>query len=494
MVRSISSDSNYSLLSSRPVGMKPHTLVPRNRFWDYLRCIYLILVICRPTSAFQTTAQHSTTKPFLTECSATSPKENRGSVASGGKEYDSIASHVPQIPVVAPVVAPADRFHLDMRRVLESRARLASSTTPESSSTSLNDQNERRERPQVLQSDIDGAERVATMLQHMVHVGVATEESYQIVLKAYCNRGRVRWRRSDSKIVCAADEAEVLLDELWSRTKGNITVDTCNLALQIYAVCSTPRGGRNYALRAQELLDRMEACGIEPNVESFSHLVHAWAWQQANMEAGECVQQAQSSLDRLLALSPDVDTQLFCYHCVLEAVSKSASDGSAQTADELLRKMIVLRKSADHKTSYPDAQSYSNAILAWCKSQAPGSAEKANALLIECVKRYERGEFPEGSEPELIAFNGVISAWGRNDVTKAEEVLWMLSALRSKCDNLIPDVMTYNSVLHAHNRNRDRAKSLERVLALVKYMEDNAGEQPAIKPNSFTYNTLMKVR
>ena len=470
--------------------------------WTFFVYILVSLIIFHPSYSFPTTTHFARTKPLrtirdeTTACLATSPKENQGSVANDGQESDSISSHVPQIPIVAPVVAPADRFHTDMKRVLESRAKMAAAASAESSSLSyLNSRKERRQRPPVLQSDVDGAERVATMLQHMVHVGVATEESYQIVLKAFCDRGRVRWRRSDSKIVCAADEAETLLDELWVRMEGNVTVDTCNLILQTYAVCSTPRGGRNYALRAQELLDQMEESGIEPNVESLTHLVHAWAWQQENMGSGECLKRAQENLDKLLALSPDVETELFCYHCVLEATSKASTAGSAQTADEILRKMKSLQRKSESETAYPDAQSYSNAILAWCKSHVPGSAQKANELLIECVERYEGGEFPEGSEPELIAFNGVISAWARNDQTdKAEEVLWMLSDVRTKCEQLVPDVMTYNSVLHAHVRSKDKEKSLERALALVQYMEDNANDQPSIKPDSFTYNTLMKVR
>ena len=109
-------------------------------------------------------------------------------------------------------------------------------------------------------------------------------------------------------------------------------------------------------------------------------------------------------------------------------------------------------------------------------------------------QRFERGQFPEGSEPPLIAFNAVIGAFARNgESEKAEEVLWLLGAVQSNCEILTPDVRTYNSVLHAHLKDTDKERSLQRALALVEYMEENAMNLPSIKPDSYTYNSLMKV-
>ena len=101
---------------------------------------------------------------------------------------------------------PAARFHTDMHRILESRRNLASSTPLVLSPL------ERRKRPEVLTTDIDGAERVVGMLRHMELIGVATDESYQIALGALVQRGRLRWRRDDSLIVCAADMVGEILN------------------------------------------------------------------------------------------------------------------------------------------------------------------------------------------------------------------------------------------------------------------------------------------
>ena len=109
------------------------------------------------------------------------------------------------------------------------------------------------------------------------------------------------------------------------------------------------------------------------------------------------------------------------------------------------------------------------------------------------LDQYKQGAFPAGSEPALIAFNGVISAWARQGrAEKAEEVLFLMDKTRPTCERLIPDAVSYNSVIYAHLRRPDKEKALQSALSLVQYMSDHQDEQPAIKPNCFTFQVLMK--
>jgi hypothetical protein len=382
----------------------------------------------------------------------------------------------------------AARFHSDMHRVLESRENLASNISLTLSPL------ERRKRPALLRNDIDGAERVASMLQHMIEIGVATEESFQIVMKALCQRGRLRWRRKgkDSLIICAADEVGLLFDEIWENQDGKVTTETCNLALEAYAVCSTPRGSRHYASKAQQIIENMKESDITVSIESLDHGMHAWAWEQENLKPGACAEMAQKSFEEMLALEPDVESLMKGYNWILEAWSKSSSEGSAEKAELIFQKMLDIRR--DHPDCmFPNAQSYSNAILAWTKNHGR-SAEKAHSMLVKTVESYEKGQFSDGEEPELIAFNGVISAWARmGRADKAEEVLWMADGLRLTCDELEPDIVSYNSVLHAFVRKKDGSEVLDRVIAIVEYLEANADSRPVIRPDSFTYNMLLNV-
>eukprot|EP00980_Cylindrotheca_fusiformis_P016257 scaffold4829_cov129-Cylindrotheca_fusiformis.AAC.17 len=382
-------------------------------------------------------------------------------------------------------VDPASRFHDDMLRVLESRGNLSSMA-----SLSLSNL-ERRQRPDVLSSDIDGAERVVSMLQHMVNIGVATEKSYQIALKALSERGRLRWRREDSsEIVCAADEVGPLIEELWEIQDGDVSIETCKLVLKTYAVCSTPRGNRMYAQKAQDLLERMEDSGIRITSEALSHVVNAWAWQQENKEAGTCASMAQQNFDRMLELSPDNETIMRGYEWLLEAWSKSSSFSSAEIAEDIFNKMITLKENGVGRMS---AHDYSNVILAWTKHRGETSAAKAHSLLNQMLEDFENGGFKDFTEPELISFNGVIAAWSRcGRMDKAEEVLWLAEEMSSKCKTLSPDVVAFNSVLHGLIRIKDKNESLNKMLSIVDYMEKQAVEKPAMKPNEFTYNTLIK--
>ena len=407
-----------------------------------------------------------------------------------------------------------ERFHQDMRRVLNSRRKVLEDQHDIDDTTRNNNEKtdhlERRRRPDILESDLDGAERVLIMLKRMVELGLATEETFQIAMRACLQRGRQRWyRQSDrTQVICAADQLEELVDQLRG-VVGKVSLETYNLVLEAYAICSTPRGGRNYARRADFLLQRMEEEGLfdsgngtigeelneEIPAETLAHVLHAWAWQQANLQPEDCAERAQEYLFEIQHNSTKpVDTALLlqCYEWVLEAWSKSGSEGSAQNADDIFCRMKELNKTQAESTIL-STQSYSNAILAWSKCKDPRSPERAHELLMEMIKHYDEGAF-SNSEPELIAFNGVITAWARIGKPKmAEKVLWLADTLRLKCQNLIPNVFTYNSVLQSHVRNPNKKEALERIRNLVDYMEMNAVEQPEIKPNSFTYNCLMKV-
>ena len=446
--------------------------------------------------------------------------------------------------------AARERFHYDMGRVIESRRARFQQNYP--------DRYQRRARPVVLEHDDNGAERTLTMLQHLVAIGAATQESFQIVLRAMVERGRLRWYSSTSSgstsggsgtsgsgssnvepittappriaaennnkiIICAADQLERLLNDLSQLIKpSSISLETYNLVLQGYAICSTPRGDRQYAQRAHELLKRMQAIYGHQNdndllLQSQQHVLHAYAWQQANLAHDDyCARQAQQLLEQIEASSRNADPGrlMQCYAWTLEAWSKSGSPGSAAKADELFRRMKELNQTltatndaAGEATSsssssiiyHPrlDAETYSNAILAWTKAtDEPASlaATKSHELLLELVDQYQAGAFPAGSEPPLIAFNGVITAWGRlGRPEQAEQVLKLMERVHQQCQSLEPDAVSYNSVLHAYlTRAPNSAQALKKVMALVEYMEETFQDRPKARPNTFTYFTLLK--
>mmetsp|Transcript_16855 Transcript_16855/g.38929 ORF Transcript_16855/g.38929 Transcript_16855/m.38929 type:complete len:751 (+) Transcript_16855:97-2349(+) len=388
-------------------------------------------------------------------------------------------------------INPANKFHNDMRRVLELRKNAFCNSSNGSSMSSLSPM-DRRNRPALLSDDIDGANRVTSMLRHMVNIGIANEETYQIVLEALCRRGRLRWIDGDSSVVCAADVVDGLIDEVWERQNGVLSTHTCNLALQVYAACSTPRGERRYAEKAQNLLHAMENEGIKPSIESFGHVVNAWAWQQENLGDGECARMAESNLKRMIEEnSPDDEMKLQGYDWVLEAWSKSQEVDAPAYADRILNEMKLTKKgNSSLASTLPNSQSYTNAILAWTKSN---STSKAHNLLYEYIEVFEVNNSTADQGPELFAFNSVISAWarlGRTDM--AEEVLSKANEIRIKYKTLVPDIFTYNSIVHGYLKDRNPTNGLKKMLKLIDYMERNKVGQPLISPDCFTYHCLLR--
>ena len=395
-----------------------------------------------------------------------------------------------------------DAFHQDMRRMLESRS-LAEDAEWQLAAT------ERRRKPTILKSDQDGAERSLLMLKHLRDtMKSATEESYQIVMRAFLSRGRLRWRRSETPsssrmerqqkqqgaILCAADQLEELLEDLQQHQQQTsvISTETYNLVLQSYAICSTPRGDRNYAERAEALLERM---GAAATTESHLHVLHAYAWQQANRMPGDCAAKAHEKLTQICRMAPDdAAIQMQAHAWVMEAWSKST--GGAGRCMELLDAMKELNATCTNNNNdasqFLDAEVYSNAILAWSKTE--NGPENAHNLLLELINKFNQGAFHATDEPPLIAFNSVVTAWGRyNRADKVDEVMQLLETTRQKYPSLESTTILYNSILHSIlSGPLENDVALQKSLRLVDYMEEQSDTRPAIAPDCYSYYTLLK--
>ena len=491
------------------------------------------------------------------------PSHRRDAVrTTAAEENDSIGNNNRNIVVEA--------YHRDMLRVLESRRteetsiplrRGRRSSQPSSSSSSYSSFSDsskvmvagtKKENANSIRSssnnnsraaDPDGAERCRCLLQHLQHtLQAANETSFQIVMYAFLQRGRTRWR-DDARWVCAADQLEQLLHELQEYLqqqqppnelpKGDpssiatprISITTYNYVLQAYAQCATPY--TNYATRAQQLLLQARVTTL-PNLESYLHVVHALAWQQANRKpAREAVQALDVLQQHILVynnnhnnINDDDDdddnsataaVQMRAYAYVMEAFSKSLN-GASQCL-ELLQRMKQLNATFPNNANvsqYLDPEVYSNAILAWSKqevnnnattsgknSSAAHHAEQVHALLLEVLDHAQQNAFGPAAVPPLIAFNSVISAWGR--AQRPDRVEWVLQRLQQERQRhphaLQPDAVLYNSILHSFlSAPLAPNVALDKSLQLLQYMHDESrsGRQPAIAPDSYSYYTLLK--
>lgn len=71
-------------------------------------------------------------------------------------------------------------------------------------------------------------------------------------------------------------------------------------------------------------------------------------------------------------------------------------------------------------------------------------------------------------------------------------MLWKANEMRSKCKHLLPDILTYNSIIFGHLSDLKNHGGLERMLQIIDYMKKNKCEQLAIAPNCFTYHCVLR--
>mmetsp|Transcript_32994 Transcript_32994/g.49842 ORF Transcript_32994/g.49842 Transcript_32994/m.49842 type:complete len:736 (+) Transcript_32994:104-2311(+) len=365
------------------------------------------------------------------------------------------------------LVSPDDKYHLDLVRILSKKPNLPGNPM------------QRTSKPSVLRKDIDGVEKSILMLRRMIQVGVATEESIQIVFEAILRRGRVQWLLPTGVKTCAAEQLETLSLEVEEFLQESLSIDLYNIVLEAYANCANSRGNLRYAERAEALFQR-----IDSNAFSIFHVLKAWAWQQGNRDVSTCADKANDYLQLLEEEDPEPSMLAQAYDAVLEAYSKA--NGGAAKADSIFSRRTAL----DIPVPMDD---HSNIVLAWAKDDKAGSAVKATKYLTRVCRMFVNGTISE--EPELIAFSAVISAWRKaNDPEKAEETLWMMqNKVRPKAKFLEPTVFSFNAVCHAYVKDRESItpKALNAISDIISFMENNYKEQPLIKPDSYTYNALI---
>ena len=290
------------------------------------------------------------------------------------------------------------------------------------------------------------------------------------------------------------------------RIGNRISTTTYNMVLEGYANCANSRGSYRYAEKAEDLLGRItSSSSMAMTVDSTSLLcvLRAWAWQQTNRGDSKCARRAMDYAMQLEQRFSSNSIQLVegcdntddnnndevilaeAYDLVLEAFSKAI--GGAAQADAIFRKRIKL----NIPTPIAD---YTNVILAWTKDTKEESIVRATSLVETMSELFLAGKLTE--DPEHIAFSSVISAWAQLDQPgKAEELLWLMEKdVRPMAKSFKPSVYTYNNVCHAYIKDNAKInnKSVNAVSRIVQYMEENWKEQPLIKPDSFTYNTLIK--
>ena len=173
--------------------------------------------------------------------------------------------------------------------------------------------------------------------------------SYTSVMDAYANRARF-----DLK---APENAERVLFDLIEKSEYDhslrVTSITADVAINAWAQQGTWDG----AMRAQQILDRLEGMqtSLRPTVHSYGTVIHGWATCKGGTEAA---QRAERVLNGLLRGNKgDVTPDTVVFNAVIDAWSTSGDPRAGSKALALLNKMKEVHKTNGFDCA-PDVVTY----------------------------------------------------------------------------------------------------------------------------------------
>lgn len=184
-----------------------------------------------------------------------------------------------------------------------------------------------------------------------------------------------------------------------------------------------------------------------------------------------------------------------CYATVMDGWCKSRYNGAEVKAEELLHRMRDRCADGDVNVRY-----YNNVMNRIAMSGKKNAGKEAERLLNVLIDAYNKGE--KGMIPNRSTFNTVIKAYAKSptkDAAKdARRILSMmedpsLCGLENAAKNIEPDKVSCTSLLTAWANSGDRDAG-EKAEQLLQRMEDMYSKgNRSIKPDTVTYNAVIKV-
>ena len=259
----------------------------------------------------------------------------------------------------------------------------------------------------------------------------------------------------------------------------SISLDTVFFNTVIRALANI-RGDREAANTCERVLQLMQDFdGLEPSTRTYSMVLHAWAQCEKKEKQGRAAKRAEKILGTMTELytnGADVKPTTKSFTTCIAAYSRCDAPERAQM---LLEKLLDLYKKTKDPDLRPDAPAGNAVVIAWSRSQRPDFVVKTKQALAK---------LEEFAEPDLISYNSLIHAFSRDgDASAALELVEWLENVSA----FEPDVVSYNSVINALAKSQSREAALQAERLLSK-MEDLAScGRLNVLPTSVTYTSVV---
>lgn len=283
--------------------------------------------------------------------------------------------------------------------------------------------------------------------------------SFNIVLQA--------WGKQQNAF--AADRADALLQTL--KSLKQIQPDTYSYAAVLNAYAKS-KGGRKAALRAQHLVEEMEASSPQhlaiTNDICHNTLMNTWAGQPDGGEKCNTILEhlEQKSLASLISYNA----------CIKAWMRTKDAQRAGPEAHKILDKLKLL--SQTNARLAPDKVTYTSTINAWVSHQDPMRAsQKADALLRE-MEQLSLTQAEKG--PDIIAYTTVLTAMAKaGDPNAAKDILQRMD----KYGKEPPNVHFCNALIHLFAKSNTDGGTAESVLRSM--------EMQGLQPDKITYSAVI---
>ena len=276
------------------------------------------------------------------------------------------------------------------------------------------------------------------ILDRMINIGVQPNIiTYNSFLDAWARKAK--FERD------AAREAERLLTQM---IKNESEFEGIQPDMVSYSTVVHAYSRRGEAKEAERILFKMEDAGlVHTSTHTYNAVLHAWArskMKNAPIQAERLLlRMTQRQLNGLSKVKPDE----YSLQAIIDAWAKCPEKGSAQKAEEVLNHLR-----SPISATKPNIYHYNSVITAWARSKEKGAPQKAESLLLEMEADYNDGFIKV--KPNAVSYSCVIDAWAKSEEVQApKHALHILERMRSLYDkgnkDVRPTIVTYNSVLNA---------------------------------------------
>ena len=294
--------------------------------------------------------------------------------------------------------------------------------------------------------------------------------TYSTVINVMCKQGMI-------------DKAKAILETMITNdVQPNVV--TYNSFLAAWSRKAKVYSDKEAATEAEHLLTKMEQRSVEyspPDLVSYCTVVHALC--NANEP-----QRAEVILFKLEEERGMVVKSSHTYNALLTCWARSNVSGAPIRVERLLLRMLQRYKDGIASIK-PDKYSYQALIDSYAKCEDAGSAEKAEAILMQMKKKIS------SVKPNIYHYNSVISAWARSCEScgpqKAEALLSQMEKNIGNIKNIAPNAMSYSCVIDAWGKSKQSGSAKQALLILERMRALAKSGHKQCAPTIVTYNLVL---